>query len=525
MALNAGDWDSALLAEGGGERLPEGLRVDDGEACALAVVHRETATEADSDGLGDEDRDADAEGEGLADAEAQAVGERVLLPLRLTSGEGEGEPLPLRRPLVLGLAVPLGVAAIVLLSEALRPMEGVSRGENEGESEAQEVTVALFEGDSWPDSVWLGLVEALPHALADCVDEEDEEGEPEGSREALSRLLAEAVGGALVGDARGEKLGDAEPLSDTAGADGEPAPLKEAGLAVADGAPLLLAMLPVAVPENCGDAVAVPEPPCGEGEPLPDAQVVGLPEGEGVVELLAQVVMLPLGDCVCEPLALAQLLPVGAPPVGDEVGDGVPTSLLVLEGDVEVDSHTVRVGAALVRVAQGVEDALARKDADTVVVSVAVDEGVAKGVADDSAAVALGLPESEPAPAEGVPQEEALALLLALPVAVLGAVADVDTEGERETRGVAHADAAALLEMEALPEKETTGLVDADVEGQAESEAKEPLESGVGLAVPGCVPEGVVLPDTVGLAPPVAVADSELVVDPVPLLLLVDDAL
>jgi hypothetical protein len=385
----------------------------------------------DSDGLGDGEQDADAEGEGLADAEAQEVEERVLLPLRLTSGEGEGEPLPLRRPLVLGLAVPLGVAAIVLLSEALRQMEGVCRGEKEGGGEAQGVAVGLFESDSRPDGEWLGLVEALPPALADWVDVEDVEGEPEGSPEALSRLLAEAVGGAFVGDARGEVLDDTEPLSVTAGADGEPTPLKDAGFAVEDGAPLLLAMLlPVAVPENCGDAVTVPEPPCGEGVPLPEAQMEGLPEGEGVVELLAQAVTLPPGDCVCEPLALAQLVLVGAPPVGENGGEGVPTLLLALEGEVEAVSHTVRVGAALVWVAQGVEDALARKDNDAVVVSVAVDEGVAKGVAEDSAAVALGLPEGESAPAEGVPQKEALALLLANPVAVLGAEADADTEGE-----------------------------------------------------------------------------------------------
>lgn len=79
--------------------------------------------------------------------------------------------------------------------------------------------------------------------------------------------------------------------------------------------------------------------------------------------------------------------------------------------------------------------------------------------------------------------------------------------------------------MKALPEKETIELRDADVEGHAESEAKEPVKSGVALVVPARDPDGVVLPNMVGLAPTVAVADGKPVTDTVPLLLLVVDAL
>lgn len=168
---------------------------------------------------------------------------------------------------------------------------------------------------------------------------------PDGSEERDANCEGLEEGDALCEpDGRPEALapvlGDVDPLSDAAGADGVTTPLAVAH-PVADDTPLQLAKV-------LEDADA--EAPPGEGVPLLDGHTLGLHRVDGDAQLLSQAVPLLAALGVCEPRALAQALPVGRPAegVGEEVG--VPASLPVLEAVLEAVPHTVRDGAAIVRV-------------------------------------------------------------------------------------------------------------------------------------------------------------------------------
>ena len=374
VMLSAGDREAPVLREGGGERLKEGLRVDDWEALALTVPQREVAAEGLSDGLCEGAREVDGDEVGCPDGETKAVTEAEWHPLALADGERDTRALPLPRPLRLELPVSLAERASVLLPVAVSSGDGEGRGEREGTADAHEVAEAKIVCVSRPDRVSAGEDEALFSVLPDGTDvgdascdrvvEEDAQIEPEGDPEALSRAL-----------------GDADPHSDAASAVGVPTPLAVA---------LLLPEGPtVGLPK--GDCVAevlvraVPLPPevC-ECEPLALAQElpVGKPaEGDneevGVPAslLVFKGVPLPPEVCVCEPLALAQGLPVGKPAEGEEEEVGVPASLLVLKGVLDAVSRTVRDGAAFVGVSQAVEVVLAAGDGDAEKVGRVVDEG------------------------------------------------------------------------------------------------------------------------------------------------------
>ena len=305
-------------------------------------------------------------------------------------------------------------------------------------------------------------------------------------------------------------LVQADALFELMGAEGEAAPLKDAG-SVADGTPLLLWMLLVAVPENDAITEADSVPPQREGVPLLEGTGVRLPDRDGVVELLAQVEPLPVTDGVSEPLALTQLDPDGAPPEGDSTGDSVPEPLLEIVGETDADSIVLRDGAALLRVAQAVGGALAAEDGDAEKEREEGGETVARVVAEESTAELLGLPELEPTASEGVAQAELLRELLALPEAVLGADADADAEAQWETPGVAHGEGVLLPDIEALPVREAIGLAVEGMEAEAVRDACEPLGRGVALAVSSVDREGEVLVETVGLPSMVLVAVSETV--------------
>ena len=146
VGLSTGDGETTLLAEGGGERLPDGLCEDEGEALTLAELHRDTVGEAENDGLCDGLRVEEGEEDGRPDAEAQGVTVGVSRVLRLASGEREVEPLLLSRPLALGLPVSLREKSPVRLAEALRPTEGVPKAEREANGEGHAVAVAPREG-------------------------------------------------------------------------------------------------------------------------------------------------------------------------------------------------------------------------------------------------------------------------------------------------------------------------------------------------------------------------------------------
>jgi hypothetical protein len=292
---------------------------------------------------------------------------------------------------------------------------------------------------------------------------------------------------------------------------------------VTDGTPLLLATLLVGELENDDDGEPDSEPPTsGEVVPLLETSKEGLPWGEYDAELLTHEVPLPAAVDECKPLSLVRALPVGAPTEDDGEEVSVPASLLVLEGDIVDDSHTVRDGAAFVRDAQAVEEALAFVDGDAVKVLVLVHESVTTGVAEESAPVMLGLPESDPASAEEVAHKDAPAVPLALPEAVFSTEGDAKIDAERDKLGVEHVVAETLRENEALLDKDEVELALAGAEGEADSETKEPLLRGVALLVSNIDSEEVLLAETVALFEVVPVADIEMVMELVPLILPVD---
>ena len=492
VALSAGDGEAPLVSEGGGERLSERLCMDDGDAAALPVPQCEAVARALSDGLCEGEREVGAEGEGCPDAEVGAVMEAEWHGHALAEGECDEDPLPLPRSLSLGLPVALAEGAAVLLPEALSLVEGVGRGEGEGVGDAQVVAVAQFVSVSRLDGVGAGEADALLSVL------------PEGSRErdGCPEALAPA-------------LGDVDPLSDAAGADGVAAPLAEAR-PVADGTPLKLAIV-------LGDADAEAAP--GEGVPLLDGHTLGLHRVDGDAQLLSQAVPLLAALGVCEPRAVAQALPVRRPAEGEGEELGVPAPLPVLEGVFEAVPHAVRVGAAIVRVSVAVGEALATKDGEANTLGEVVGEGVRAGVIEGHSPVPLGLPESEPAPAEGVAKLEALAVLLAPPEADLGADAETDAEADVRVVSVARVEAEALEEAEALLDEEEAGLALRSAEGEGDAVAMEPLGHGEALLVSARVCDGVLLKSVVGLSAAVLVVDCSGVGESVPPMLPDGDAL
>ena len=396
--LCAGDGETAALDEGGGERLAEGLLEDDWDAFALGVPHRDESEEGDKEVLADGERDAAEEGEGFPVAEAE--GERVAEghALRLTGGEGVAEAQPLPRALALGLTVPQGLRAAVLLLDALRPRDREGRGDSDAEDEGHAVLVELVDGVSRDEPVGIGVAVALRSGVEDCVVVKEPNGEPDGPPDAVPQELPETVGGAFVGDAFPEAQKDAVALCDSMG-EGDAAPEEEAG-PVAERTPLPLAKLCVAMREGGGDADAVSEPPPPEdGVRAPLALAVALPLGEYVRGLLAQAVLLATGVAVCVPLGVPLALAV-APTEGEVGGDAVPTPLAVRAGEADGVSHTVSDGAALVLEALGVGGALTGADSEPVLVSVDVGVGVTRAVA-EMGGVAVESPERVPA-AEGV---------------------------------------------------------------------------------------------------------------------------
>jgi hypothetical protein len=197
----------------------------------------------------------------------------------------------------------------------------------------------------------------------------------------------------------------------------------------------------------------------------------------------------------------------------------------VLEGVFEAVPHAVRVGAAIVRVSVAVGEALATKDGEANTLGEVVGEGVRAGVIEGHSPVPLGLPESEPAPAEGVAKLEALAVLLAPPEADLGADAETDAEADVRVVSVARVEAEALEEAEALLDEEEAGLALRSAEGEGDAVAMEPLGHGEALLVSARVCDGVLLTSVVGLSAAVLVVDCSGVGESVPPMLPDGDAL
>lgn len=171
------------------------------------------------------------------------------------------------------------------------------------------------------------------------------------------------------------------------------------------------------------------------------------------------------------------------------------------------------------------EEALATIESEAHTLGEVVGEGVRAGEIEGPSPVPLGLTESEPAPAEGVAKEEALAVLLAPPEAVFGAEEETDAEADVRMVSVARVEAEVLVEAEALLDEDEAGLALRNAEGEGDAEAMEPLEHGEALLVSAKVCDGVLLTSVVELPAAVLVVDCNGVVESVPPMLPDGDAL